>query len=169
MHDRLQVLATGVRADITGERSTTLYWRVLNGIPQWQFRSVVWPGSLFSHTDKKLRETFNNVTLISLLVPATNSICLQNQDERGSEQDDLLPEERYQQIQHLLAQAKQMESRYLPLLQLMQMKQPTVQTLANVSASIWDVTVDTDSLPSQEAQRDVCHTQSLTSEITRRQ
>ncbi|QLY62587.1 hypothetical protein HV211_19760 [Citrobacter freundii] len=175
LHDRLQVLATGVRADITGERSTTLYWRVLNGIPQWQFRSIVWPGSLFSHTDKKLRETFNNVTLISLLVPATNSICLQNQDERGSEQDDLLPEERYQQIQHLLAQAKQMESRYLPLLQLMQMKQPTVQTLANVSASIWDVTVDTDSLPSQEKLNEMFATLNLSrlklpdaSELTQR-
>lgn len=151
LHDRLQVLATQtLRANNAGERSTALYWRVLNGIPQWQFRSVVWPGSLFSHTDTKLRDTFNNATLSSLLLPATNSICLQSQSEKMSEQEELLPEERYRQIQHLLSQAKQMESRYLPLLQLMQVKQPTVQTLANVSASIWGVTVDTESLPSQD-------------------
>lgn len=175
LHDRLQVLATAVRADITGERSTALYWRVLNGIPQWQFRSIVWPGSLFSRTDTKLRETFNNVTLASLLVPATNSICLQNHNERGFEQDDLLPEERYRQIQNLLTQAKQMESRYLPLLQLMQMKQPTVQTLANVSASVWGVTVDTDSLPSQEKLNEMFATLNLSrlklpdaSELTQR-
>lgn len=161
LHDRLQILAAAVRADITGERSTTLYWRVLNGIPQWQFRSIVWPGSLFSRTDTKLREMFNNVTLVSLLVPATNSICLQNQNERGFEQDDLLPEERYRQIQHLLTVAKQMESRYLPLLQLMQMKQPTVQTLANASASVWGVTVDTDSLPSQDALNEMFATLNL--------
>lgn len=76
LHDRLQVLATAVRADITGERSTALYWRVLNGIPQWQFRSIVWPGSLFSRTDTKLRETFNNVTpLACWYQPPTVSAC----------------------------------------------------------------------------------------------
>jgi len=152
LHDRLQILAAQtVRADAPGERSAALYWRVLNAIPQWQFRSVVWPGSLFSRTDTRLRETFNSATLSSLLVPATNGICLQNQENDDQDGDDLLPEERYRQIQHLLAQAKQMESRYLPLLQLLQVKKPTVQTLATVSDSVWGVRVDADSLPSQEA------------------
>ncbi|POT56143.1 hypothetical protein C3432_19400 [Citrobacter amalonaticus] len=176
LHDRLQVLATQtVRADSSGERSAALYWRVLNAIPQWQFRSVVWPGSLFSRTDTKLRETFHNATMSSLLVPATNSICLRNQSEKMQEQDDLLPEERYRQIQQVLSQAKQMESRYLPLLQLMQVKQPTVQTLATVSASVWGVTVDTDSLPSQEGLNAMFATLNLSrlrlpdaSELTRR-
>lgn len=150
LHDRLQVLATQtVRVGASGERSAALYWRILNAIPQWQFRSVVWPGSLFSRTDTKLRETFHIATRATLLTPATNSICLQNKNEKLAEQADLLPEERYRQIQQILTQAKQMESRYLPLLQLMQVKQPTVQTLATVSASVWGVTVDTDSLPAQ--------------------
>lgn len=176
LHDRLQILATQtVRTDAPGERSAALYWRVLNAVPQWQFRSVVWPGSLFSRTDTKLRETFHNATLASLLVPATYSICLQNQSEKVAEREDMLSEERYRQIQQILTQARQMESRYLPLLQLMQVKQPTVQTLATVSASVWGVTVDTDSLPSQEALNEMFATLNLSvlrlpdaSELTQR-
>lgn len=175
LHDRLQILAAQtVRAEAPGERSAALYWRVLNAVPQWQFRSVVWPGSLFSRTDTKLRETFHNATLNSLLVPATNGICLQNQDN-GQEQDDLLPEERYRQIQHILTQVRQMESLYLPLLQLVQVKKPTVQTLATVSDNVWGVTVDTDSLPSQEALNEMFATLNLSrlrlpdvSELTQR-
>lgn len=154
LHDRLQLLAAQTARDNTsGERTATLYWRILNAVPQWQFRSVIWPGSLFSRTDNKLRETFQNATLASLLAPAANSICLQDQHirsgERAGDHDDLLPDERYRNIVQLLAQTKQMETRYLPLLQLMQVKQPTVQTLAAISASVWGVNVDTDSLPSQ--------------------
>ncbi|HFZ8996682.1 TPA: type VI secretion system protein [Citrobacter freundii] len=152
LHDRLQLLAAQTTRDsATGERTAALYWRILNAVPQWQFRSVVWPGSLFSRTDYKLHETFQNATLASLLAPAANSICLQEQNARASEHDDLLPDERYRNITQLLAQTKQMETRYLPLLQLMQVKQPTVQTLAAISASVWGVTVDTDSLPSRTA------------------
>lgn len=156
LHDRLQLLATQTARDSnSGERTATLYWRILNAVPQWQFRSIVWPGSLFSRTDNKLRETFQNATLASLLAPAANSVCLQDQTPRAGElsgaHDDLLPDERYRNISQLLAQTKQMEAHYLPLLQLMQVKQPTVQTLAAISASVWGVNVDTDSLPSRTA------------------
>lgn len=154
LHDRLQILATQTAAsDTSGDRTTAMYWRILNAIPQWQFRSPVWPGSYFSRTDSKLRDTFQNATLASLLAPATDSICLQSEaNARGEnfrERDDILPEERYRQLEQLLARTKQMEQRYLPLLQLIQVKQPTVQTLATISSTVWGVSVDINSLPSQ--------------------
>lgn len=154
LHDRLQILATQTTASQgQGERTTALYWRILNAIPQWQFRSIVWPGSYFSRTDSKLRDTFHNATLASLLVPATDSICLQSEaaarGENFRERDDILPEERYRRLEQLLSRTKQMELRYLPLLQLIQVKQPTVLTLATLSSTVWGVTVDTNSLPSQ--------------------
>lgn len=152
LHDRLQLLA-GQISGAPGERTAALYWRILNAIPQWQFRSVVWPGSLFSRSDGRLRDTLHNATLASLLVPAANSICQQNQNalrEEGESHEDLLADERYRQIASLLNQVKQMETRYLPLLQLLQVKQPTVTTLANVTASVWGVQVDVDALPAQE-------------------
>ena len=175
LHDRLQVLATAVRADITGERSTALYWRVLNGIPQWQFRSIVWPGSLFSRTDTKLRETFNNVTLASLLVPATNSICLQNHNERGFEQDDLATRRALPANSELAHSGKTNGVALFAVATINADEQPTVQTLANVSASVWGVTVDTDSLPSQEKLNEMFATLNLSrlklpdaSELTQR-
>lgn len=154
LHDRLQILATQTAAsDTSGERTTAMYWRILNAIPEWQFRSPVWPGSYISRTDNKLRDTFQNATLASLLAPATDSICLQSEatarGENFRERDDILPEERYRQLEQLLARTKQMEQRYLPLLQLIQVKQPTVQTLATLSSTVWGVSVDTNSLPSQ--------------------
>lgn len=154
LHDRLQILATQTAAsDTSGDRTTAIYWRILNAVPQWQFRSPVWPGSYFSRTDSKLRDTFQNATLASLLAPATDSICLQSEatarGENFRERDAILPEERYHQLEQLLARTKQMEQRYLPLLQLIQVKQPTVQTLATLSSTVWGVSVDTNSLPSQ--------------------
>lgn len=175
LHDRLQVLATAVRADITVSVPPHCTGAFSMAFHSGSFVPSSGPARCSAAPIQKLRETFNNVTLASLLVPATNSICLQNHNERGFEQDDLLPEERYRQIQNLLTQAKQMESRHLPLLQLMQMKQPTVQTLANVSASVWGVTVDTDSLPSQEKLNEMFATLNLSrlklpdaSELTQR-
>ncbi|VDZ79178.1 type VI secretion protein IcmF [Salmonella bongori] len=42
LHDRLQLLATQTARDSnSGERTATLYWRILNAVPQWQFRSIV--------------------------------------------------------------------------------------------------------------------------------
>ncbi|HFK3155474.1 type VI secretion system protein [Citrobacter sp. RHB21-C01] len=155
LHDRLQLLASQTaEPGAPGERTAAFYWRILNAIPQWQFSSVVWPGSLFSRTDGKLRETLHSATLTSLLLPAANGVCQQNLNVLRNEEDareDLLPDERYRQIEALLGETKQMETRYLPLLQLLQVKQPTVTTLANVSSSIWGVTVDVDSLPAQDS------------------
>lgn len=166
LHDRLQILATQTGAgDASGERSTALYWRILNAVPQWQFRSVIWPGSYFSRTDSKLRDTFQNATLASLLAPATDSICLQSEaaarGENFRERDDILPEERFRQLEQLLARIRQMELRYLPLLQLIQVKQPTVQTLATLSSTVWGVTVDTNSLPSQRRLNELLATLNL--------
>lgn len=151
LHDRLLLLANQTGGNTPGERSAALYWRTLNGIPRWQFQSVVWPGSLFSQTDARLRDTFHRATIASLLMPAVNNICLQSQTalrgENIRERDNFLPNERYRQITQLLAGTKQMESRYLPLLQLLQVKQPTAKTLAAVSSSVWGVEVDPASLP----------------------
>ncbi|MBJ9256825.1 hypothetical protein I5495_05675 [Citrobacter amalonaticus] len=152
LHNQLLSLATQIEpSDTPGERSAARYWQAVNDIPQWQFRSLIWPGSLFSLTDSKLRETFHHATLSSLLTPAMNSLCLQYQSaSRGDglrERDDLLAEERYRQILFLLEQTKQMETRYLPLLQLTQARRPTVQTLAEVSSTVWGVNVDMAALP----------------------
>lgn len=152
LHNQLQSLATQIApSDTPGERSATRYWRMVNDVPQWHYRSLIWPGSLFSRTDSKLSTTFHDATLRSLLVPAMNSICLQHQSTtRGDglrERDDLLAEERYRQILYLLEQTKQMETRYLPLLQLTQVKRPTVQTLAEVSSTVWEVNVEVAALP----------------------
>lgn len=152
LHNQLQNLATQIApGDTPGERSAARYWRMVNDVPQWHFRSLIWPGSLFSRTDSKLSETFHHATLSSLLAPAMNSICLQHQSAtRGDglrERDDLQAEERYRQILFLLEQTKQMETRYLPLLQLTQVKRPTVQTLAEVSSTVWGVNVEVAALP----------------------
>lgn len=148
LHDHLLRLASQTRgSETSGDRAAALYWRTLNGIPTWQFQSVIWPGSLFSQTDRKLQETFHNATLASLLVPATNSICLQNQDDASGEPDNALPDARYRQVEQLLAKTKLMESRYLPLLQLLQVKRPGTTTFAAVSSAVWGTDVDTDSLP----------------------
>lgn len=124
---------------------------MVNDVPQWHFRSFIWPGSLFSRTDSKLSATFHHATLRSLLAPAINSICVQHQSARRGdslrERDDLLAEERYRRILFLLEQTKQMETRYLPLLQLTQVKRPTVQTLAEVSSTVWGVNVEVAALP----------------------
>lgn len=178
LHDQLQLLARSAESGTSGERTAALYWRMLNAIPQWQFRSAIWPGSLFSRTDSKLRETFHNATMSSLLLPAANGVCQQNQNDLRDEKDtreDLLPEERYRQIEALLNQIKQMETRYLPLLQLLQVKQPTVSTLANVSSSVWGMTVDVDALPGQEQLKPLFATLNVSrlqlpdaSELTRR-
>lgn len=152
LHNELQSLATQIApSDTPGERSAARYWRMVNDVPQWHFRSFIWPGSLFSRTDSKLSEIFHNVTLSSLLAPAMNSVCLQHQSAtRGDglrERDDLLAEDRYRQILFLLEQTKQMETRYLPLLQLTQVKRPTVQTLAEVSSTVWGSNVEVAALP----------------------
>ncbi|AKE60036.1 type VI secretion protein IcmF/TssM N-terminal domain-containing protein [Citrobacter farmeri] len=152
LHNQLQSLATQIApSDTPGERAAARYWRMVNDVPQWHFRSLIWPGSLFSRTDSKLSETFHNVTLSSLLAPAMNNICLQHQSAtRGDglrERDDLLAEDRYRQILYLLEQTKQMETRYLPLLQLTQVKRPTVQTLAEVSSTVWGSNVEVAALP----------------------
>ncbi|EQB1744200.1 hypothetical protein I5445_07835 [Citrobacter farmeri] len=152
LHNELQSLATQIApGDTPGERSAARYWRMVNDVPQWHFRSFIWPGSLFSRTDSKLSATFHHATLRSLLAPAINSICVQHQSARRGdglrERDDLLAEERYRRILFLLEQTKQMETRYLPLLQLTQVKRPTVQTLAEVSSTVWGVNVEAAALP----------------------
>ncbi|EBS3869537.1 hypothetical protein DPP32_24410 [Salmonella enterica subsp. enterica serovar Kimberley] len=149
LHNQLQLLASQiVKAEVSGDSAAASYWRTLTAVPQWQFRSIVWPGSMFSRIDDKLRETFHNATLASLLLPAAKGICQQNLNASG---DDLLPDEYYHHIEALLSQMKQMEVRYLPLLQLLQINQPTVTALADVSSSIWGMTVDVDSLPAQNS------------------
>ncbi len=149
LHDHLHLLASQTaETEVSGESAVAFYWRTLTAVPQWQFSSIVWPGSLFSNLDDKLRKTFHNATLASLLLPAAKGVC---QQSLNAPSDNLLPDEHYRQIEALLSQIKQMETSYLPLLQLLQVKQPTVTALAEVSSSILGMTVDVNSLPAQNS------------------